>query len=136
VCGVVAGVLVLLHFFEVPKELPPGADPAAMSLFPSAPLDMAALALLVISLALTLNRKTPYHLQRTGRGQAPLHHEGSRRLDASCAKILCPVLGFAGIVIVMVMGQINATMIVAAIVVGFVVSFPVAWAIKNHMEKA
>lgn len=63
-CGVIAGLLVLVHFFGVPKELPPGVDPVVNSMFPSAPLGMAALALLVISLALTLNRKIPYHRWR------------------------------------------------------------------------
>lgn len=65
VCGVIAGLLVLVHFFGVPKELPPGTDANAMSLFPSGPLGMLALILLVISLALTLNRKIPYHRWRS-----------------------------------------------------------------------
>lgn len=63
-CGVIAGLLVLAHFFGVPKELPPGADPQVMSLFPSGPLGMLALILLAISLAITLNRKIPYHRWR------------------------------------------------------------------------
>lgn len=63
-CGVIAGVLVLIHFFGVPKELPAGADPEVMTIFPSAPLGMAALVLLVLSLAITLNRKIPYHRWR------------------------------------------------------------------------
>lgn len=63
-CGVSAGLLVLPHFFSVPKELPADADPVIMALFPSAPLGMLALILLVISLAITLNRKIPYHRWR------------------------------------------------------------------------
>ena len=63
-CGVIAGLFVLVHFFAVPKELPSGIDPAAMPLVPSAPLGMLALILLVISLALSLNRKIPYHRWR------------------------------------------------------------------------
>ncbi len=64
VSGVTAGVLVLAHFFGVPKELPVGTDPEVMALFPSAPLGMFALVLLVVSLAITLNRKIPYHQWR------------------------------------------------------------------------
>lgn len=63
-CGVVAGLLVLVHFFGVPKELPAGVSELEMSLVPSAPMGMLALILLVISLALTLNRKIPYHRWR------------------------------------------------------------------------
>lgn len=63
-CGVVAGVLILPHFFGVPKELPTGVDPETMALVPSAPLGMLALIFLVISLAITLNRKIPYHRWR------------------------------------------------------------------------
>lgn len=63
-CGVTAGLLVLFHFLGVPKELPTGTNPIEMSLVPSAPMGMLALILLVISLALTLNRKIPYHRWR------------------------------------------------------------------------
>lgn len=63
-CGVIAGLLVLAHFFGVPKELPPDVDPVEMTLFPSGPLGMLALILLAISLAITLNRKIPYHRWR------------------------------------------------------------------------
>ncbi len=64
VCGVLAGLLVLFHFLGVPKELPPGAEEAGMALVPSAPFGMLALILLVVSLALSLNRKIPYHRWR------------------------------------------------------------------------
>ena len=64
VCGVVASLIVLVHFFGVPKELPPGVDPATNQTVPSAPLGMIALILLVISLAITLNRKIAYHRWR------------------------------------------------------------------------
>ena len=64
ICGVSAGLLVLLHFIAAPSDLPAGADAAANALVPSAPLGMIALALLVISLALTLNRKVAYHRWR------------------------------------------------------------------------
>ncbi|MCY6383353.1 ferredoxin reductase family protein [Hoeflea prorocentri] len=63
-CGVIAGLLVLLHFLGVPKALPAGVSELEMSLVPSAPMGMVALILLVISLALTLNRKIPYHRWR------------------------------------------------------------------------
>ena len=64
VCGVSAGFLVLAHFIAAPGDLPAGADATANSLVPSAPLGMIALVLLVISLALTLNRKVAYHRWR------------------------------------------------------------------------
>lgn len=64
ICGVSAGLLVLLHFIAAPGDLPPGVDAAANPLVPSAPLGMIALVLLVISLALTLNRKVAYHRWR------------------------------------------------------------------------
>ena len=64
ICGVSAGLLVLLHFIAAPGELPSGADPAANQLVPSAPLGMIAMVLLVLSLALTLNRKVAYHRWR------------------------------------------------------------------------
>ena len=60
VAGVVSGLFVLVHFFGVPKELPAGVDPVANALVPSVPLGMGALIVLVISLALALNRKIAY----------------------------------------------------------------------------
>ena len=60
VAGVVSALFVLVHFFGVPKELPAGVDPVANALIPSVPLGMAALIVLVISLALALNRKISY----------------------------------------------------------------------------
>lgn len=63
-CGVIAGILILFHFFGVPKELPENADPLIMALVPSAPLGMVALIVLVLSLAITLNRKIAYHRWR------------------------------------------------------------------------
>lgn len=63
-CGVIAGTLVLFHFLGVPKELPKSIDPELFSLVPSAPLGMVALILLVLSLAITLNRKIAYHRWR------------------------------------------------------------------------
>lgn len=63
-CGIIAGTLVLFHFFGVPKELPSNIDPILFPLVPSAPLGMGALILLVLSLAITLNRKIPYHRWR------------------------------------------------------------------------
>lgn len=64
VSGVLATLLVLVHFIAAPKELPAGIDPALHNLVPSAPMGMVALILLVISLALTLNRKIAYHRWR------------------------------------------------------------------------
>lgn len=64
VCGVVATLLVLVHFFGIPKELPLGVDPLQNPLAPSAPFGMIALILLVISLGLALNRKISYHRWR------------------------------------------------------------------------
>lgn len=58
--GVFAALFVLVHFFGVPKELPPGVDPIANPMVPSAPFGMLALIVLVISLALALNRKISY----------------------------------------------------------------------------
>jgi predicted ferric reductase len=60
IAGVVAALFVLIHFFGVPKELPEGADPIANALLPSVPMGMGALIILVISLALALNRKISY----------------------------------------------------------------------------
>ncbi|MEM8540253.1 MAG: ferredoxin reductase family protein [Pseudomonadota bacterium] len=60
VAGVVSALFVLVHFFGVPKELPAGIDPVANALVPSVPLGMGALILLVISLALALNRRISY----------------------------------------------------------------------------
>lgn len=63
-CGVIAGMLVLLHFLGVPKELPTNIDPELFPLVPSAPLGMVALILLMLSIAITLNRKISYHRWR------------------------------------------------------------------------
>lgn len=63
-CGVVAGLLVLVHFFMSPKEMPPEFAEFAGELAPSAPLGMIAMILLIISLAITLNRKIAYHRWR------------------------------------------------------------------------
>lgn len=63
-CGVIAGTLVLFHFLGVPKELPSNIDPELFPLVPSAPLGMVALILLILSLAITLNRKISYHRWR------------------------------------------------------------------------
>lgn len=60
VAGVTALMFVLVHFFGVPKELPPGVDPAANALFPSVPLGMLSLIMLVVLLAVALNRKIAY----------------------------------------------------------------------------
>ena len=64
VCGISAGLLVLPHFFAAPKAVPPGFDSETISLIPSLPLGMLALVSLVLSLAITLNRKIPYHRWR------------------------------------------------------------------------
>lgn len=64
VCGISAGLLVLLHFLAAPKSVPIGFDSETISLTPSLPLGMLALISLVLSLALTLNRKIPYHRWR------------------------------------------------------------------------
>jgi len=58
--GVASALFVLTHFFFVPKALPTGVDAVANSLTPSVPLGILALILLVISLALALNRKLAY----------------------------------------------------------------------------
>lgn len=58
--GVIAALIVLAHFFGVPKELPPGIDPLTNPMVPSAPFGMLALILLVLSLGLALNRKIAY----------------------------------------------------------------------------
>ena len=63
-CGITAGLLILVHFFGVPKDLPVGADPVANPLAPSGPLGMIAMILLVISLGLALNRKISYNRWR------------------------------------------------------------------------
>lgn len=60
VCGTMSLIFVLVHFLSVPKELPPGVDEIANALVPSAPLGMVALIVLVLSLAITLNRKISY----------------------------------------------------------------------------
>ena len=63
-CGIIAGFVILVHFFGVPKELPEGADPALNSLAPSGPLGMLAMIVLVLSLGLALNRNIPYNKWR------------------------------------------------------------------------
>lgn len=62
--GVFAALLVLVHFFSIPKELAPGVDALTNPLTPSAPFGMIALILLMISLGLALNRKIAYHRWR------------------------------------------------------------------------
>ena len=66
VTGTTSLIFVLVHFFAVPKELPVGLglDPIANALVPSAPLGMVALIVLVLSLAVALNRKIPYNRWR------------------------------------------------------------------------
>ncbi len=64
VCGVLSALFVLIHFFLAPKELPSNLLNSDLTLVPSAPLGMIAMILLVISLAITLNRKIPYHRWR------------------------------------------------------------------------
>ncbi|MCV6592071.1 MAG: ferredoxin reductase family protein [Silicimonas sp.] len=58
--GVLAALTALVHFFAVPRELPPGVDPIANALAPSAPLGMLGLIFLVIGLFIALNRKIRY----------------------------------------------------------------------------
>ena len=65
VAGTFTAVFVLVHFFGVPKELPPGVDPATNPLFPSVPLGMASMVFLVIGLFVSLNRKISYSRWRT-----------------------------------------------------------------------
>jgi predicted ferric reductase len=60
VLGVVSLLFVLAHFFFVPKELPAGVDAALNPIAPSGPFGMFAMILLVLSLALALNRKISY----------------------------------------------------------------------------
>ncbi|MEW7008608.1 ferric reductase-like transmembrane domain-containing protein [Lentilitoribacter sp. EG35] len=60
VTGTMSLIFVLIHFFGVPKELPAGVDEIANALVPSAPMGMIALIVLVLSLAITLNRKISY----------------------------------------------------------------------------
>lgn len=62
--GVVAGLLVLVHFFAAPKEMPAGFEQYTEQLVPSSPMGMIAMILLIISLAITLNRKIAYHKWR------------------------------------------------------------------------
>ncbi|MCP4303523.1 MAG: hypothetical protein GY788_01290 [bacterium] len=64
VCGVVAGLFVLLHFFAAPKEMPVEFAALAAELSPSAQLGMIAMIGLILSLAIALNRKIPYHRWR------------------------------------------------------------------------
>ncbi len=63
ISGVIAGLLVLVHFFLAPKDLPAGAG-AEISLAPSSPLGMLSLIALMVLLAMTLNRKIAYHRWR------------------------------------------------------------------------
>lgn len=60
VVGVCAALIAFLHFFTVPKALPPGADPATNSLLPSVPFGILGLVLLVIGLFLALNKRISY----------------------------------------------------------------------------
>jgi len=60
IMGVASLLFVLTHFFFVPKSLPEGVDPVANPLVPSGPFGMIAMILLVLSLALALNRKISY----------------------------------------------------------------------------
>lgn len=64
ILGTTSGLLVLIHFFAAPKDLPQGADPAVNALVPSAPMGMLAMIFLVIGLAMALNRKIAYHRWR------------------------------------------------------------------------
>ena len=63
ICGVTAGLLVLVHFFLAPKEIPPGLG-EGLSTTPSAQIGMLSMILLILSLAITLNRKIAYHRWR------------------------------------------------------------------------
>lgn len=60
VAGTFTAVFALVHFFSIPKELPPGVDPVLNSTFPSAQIGMASMVLLVIGLFVALNRKISY----------------------------------------------------------------------------
>ncbi|MEM8541105.1 MAG: ferric reductase-like transmembrane domain-containing protein [Pseudomonadota bacterium] len=60
VAGTFTAVFALVHFFSIPKELPPGVDEVLNSTFPSAQLGMASMVLLVIGLFVALNRKISY----------------------------------------------------------------------------
>lgn len=60
VAGTFTAVFALVHFFSIPKELPPGIDPVINSTFPSAQIGMASMVLLVIGLFVALNRKISY----------------------------------------------------------------------------
>lgn len=53
-------------------------------------------------------------------------------IQALCAS----VLGFAGMIVVLVMGHVNATAIIGALAAGFVVSFPIAWIIHKRITGA
>ncbi|UZD90311.1 ferric reductase-like transmembrane domain-containing protein [Cognatishimia activa] len=63
-CGVIATILVLVHFFASPKEIPEGIVATADVTFPSSPLGMAGMILLVVLVIVTLNRKIAYHRWR------------------------------------------------------------------------
>ncbi len=60
IAGTFTAVFALVHFFSIPKELPPGVDAVLNSTFPSAQIGMAAMVLLVIGLFVALNRKISY----------------------------------------------------------------------------
>lgn len=60
VAGTFTAVFALVHFFSIPKELPPGVDAVVNSTFPSAQIGMASMVLLVIGLFVALNRKISY----------------------------------------------------------------------------
>ena len=60
VCGGVAGALVLVHFVASPKELPEGVNTALNAMVPSGPLGMLAMIVLMVGLAISINRKIAY----------------------------------------------------------------------------
>lgn len=60
VAGTFTAVFALVHFFSIPKELPPGVDAILNSTFPSAQIGIASMVLLVIGLFVALNRKISY----------------------------------------------------------------------------
>ena len=63
--GTFTAVFALVHFFSIPKELPPGVDAVLNSTFPSAQIGMASMVLLVIGLFVALNRKISYSRWRS-----------------------------------------------------------------------
>ena len=59
-CGIFAGLLVLAHFASVPDKLSHFDAAQRGDFFPSVPLGITAFVLLILSLALALNRKISY----------------------------------------------------------------------------